>query len=363
MKIYNISTALAIAAIAAVMIVAATTTKTTLTTTTLTTTPNTAMAQSTCTTDAECGGGKSCSIAPGQTVGQCVNVKPERNVCPSGFADCNGVRGDQCEVNLRQGDVDKQSGRVTNCGTCGETCPTGPEGTTEGQATCESGRCACPTGTSPVTSGGETRCLAPCGPAEAREGFACVQTCTGPGATACPAANPGMGNVCTNTLTDEANCGGCANSGGDVCTSKETCTAGQCVPIPVQCGSGCTDVASNTCKPGNTATACGSNGALCTVCEGATPACINGQCAAEPPAQCAANECRNAAGTCVAGNTNAACGTAGVTCDTCTGTETCTNGQCTTPAPTACTGNGQCPSGQVCNKPPGSNTGTCGPRP
>ncbi len=93
--------------------------------------------------------------------------------CNPGYADCNMVPTDGCEVNT--------STDPNNCGTCGFQC-TGGE-------TCVSGKCVC--------GGGTTFC----------------------------------GTSCVNLQTDSNNCGAC----GQVCAGT-SCNAGYCVPVVLASG-------------------------------------------------------------------------------------------------------------------------------
>ncbi len=66
-----------------------------------------------------------------------------------------------------------------------------------------------------------------------------------------------------------------------------------------------------------------------------SPICVYGTCAG----------CRVSGGACQAGNTSSACGTFGVMCTACQAQETCVGGLCTRPVGAACTATRQCTSG------------------
>lgn len=131
---------------------------------------------------AHCGAcGNVCSN-PSQATGVCVNGRCGY-VCNAGFADCNLMGTDGCEVNVTNNPV--------HCGRCGNVCPTAPNAV----ASCAGGRCtlACTTG------------------------FA---DCNGNAADGCE----------TNITGDRANCGAC----GRVCPGNQVCVSGSCW-VPSSC--------------------------------------------------------------------------------------------------------------------------------
>jgi hypothetical protein len=115
-----------------------------------------------------CGSGSTCSQ------GNCI---PNSTVCAVGYGNCNGIAADGCEVNL--------STTVSNCGACGVAC-TNPNGAT----TCNTG--------------------------------VCTATCSA-GYADCD-NNPNNGCE-TNIASSTANCGAC----GAPCASGKQCTAGTCI--------------------------------------------------------------------------------------------------------------------------------------
>ena len=150
-------------------------------------------------------------------------------VCPAGFANCNAISADGCEVNL----VSDNS----NCGTCGNICGSG--------RTCSQGICAQP---NPVCSGTFANCDGNAANGCETNIATSVNNCGSCGtqcsmANATPACinstcaigmcNAGHGNCDGNTMngceidlrTDNANCGSCANS----CGSNMLCVNAQCV--------------------------------------------------------------------------------------------------------------------------------------
>ena len=114
--------------------------------------------------------------APNATM-QCSNGICFIATCNTGFANCNGVTSDGCEVNILS--------NVNNCSSCGLVCPTRPNSTSN----CVSGTCSITCNT----------------------GFA---NCDG-----------NITNGCEiNILTNKNNCGAC----GVVCPGAQICTGGVC---------------------------------------------------------------------------------------------------------------------------------------
>ncbi len=210
--------------------------------------------------------------------GRCANVCPAGSnatptcaegvcgaTCAEGFADCDGLAGNGCEVSLRG---------TANCGRCGNTCgPSTP-------------LCA--------LSNGTLSCASGCADGEVRCGGSCVRTATslehcGGCDMACPArpnasrtcaagacgitCSAGFGDCDTNsangceadTRTSTQHCGGC----GTVCPARPnadpTCTAGACGIACTPGFANCDGNASNGCEA-NTRTSpqhCGACGTVC----------------------------------------------------------------------------------------------------
>jgi hypothetical protein len=98
------------------------------------------------------------------------------------------------------------------------------------------------------------------------------------GTAACFSTAPtNCSGTCTNTNTDNNNCGTC----GTVCTAPETCNGGTC-----SCASG-TSLCAGACVALNTTTNCGTCGNACT----AGDSCISGACVAPPPSVCTSGTC------------------------------------------------------------------------
>ncbi|MDW8245730.1 MAG: MopE-related protein [Sandaracinaceae bacterium] len=101
--------------------------------------------------------------------------------CNSGFADCNRMAPDGCEVNLNTD--------VNNCGACGVQCGPGE--------VCMGGRCVCGS-TQGAVGGG--------------------RACTLPNNNCC-------NNMCVNTNTNVSHCGACNTQ----CMSGQMCMMGMCI--------------------------------------------------------------------------------------------------------------------------------------
>ncbi len=145
--------------------------------------------------------------------------------CAAGFADCNGVASDGCEVDTR--------GSVSHCGRCGNACTAGSNAT----ATCTAGACG-------------SRCA---------DGFG-----------DCDSA---ASNGCETALSSTTNCGRCGNvcpSGG---SATATCSAGTC---GLQCSAGYNRCGNGSCVANVAAEACNN---MDDDCDGAVDeGCGNGTC-------------------------------------------------------------------------------------
>jgi hypothetical protein len=158
------------------------------------------------------------AAAPACVAGKCAIV------CDAGWKDCDGDRGDGCEVDVTT---------ITNCGTCGTTCPAA----TGGGAACNQGHCelTCPAGfnlcgTTCISNDDVDNCGG-CGHACVLPTNAKAFVCT---AGKC-AVNGCKGNFAdcnglfddgceSNTQSDGANCGACKSK----CPSGRSCTSGSC---------------------------------------------------------------------------------------------------------------------------------------
>jgi len=222
-----------------------------------------------------CGGcGNACSVPNGTAA--CVAGACAVGGCNTGYANCNGMVSDGCEVNTTT--------NVNNCGACGNVCSVA-----NGTPTCNSGVCSvgscnagfedcnkqvadgCEINTANDTKncgGCNNQCFVANGAPGCSSGACTVKSC-----------NAGFGNCdgnvvngCeTNTNTDVTNCGTCGNNCTSSCTgnvSSTTCSAGSCAitscnatyyNIDGICGNGC------ECKSSGTSNSCNMPTALGTV--------------------------------------------------------------------------------------------------
>ncbi len=278
---------------------------------------------------ANCGAcGHACALAHASPV--CAAGACAVGTCNPGFADCNGLAADGCEVDL---------GSVASCGACGNACSL-PHAT----AACAAGSCAvgaCAAGFAdcdPAAAGCETdlSSVASCG--------ACGQACaSGPhatptcgGGTCGITCDPGFGdcdgvatNGCEVDLTaDGGHCGTCATA----CGHATTCQSGACSTAVCLSGfADCNGLASDGCEtaPATDSGNCGSCGNACSFAN-AAPQCVAGACGfvvCDPGfADCdgqRSNGCEIALGTSA---TN--CGGCGVVCAYAHGTGVCGNSAC-----------------------------------
>lgn len=184
------------------------------------------------------------------------------------------------------------------CGKNGQQCNSCP-----GNQVCNAGTCTAPACPATCGTGGAVECcianLGICGAGSLD--FQCGHS--GNNCTACP-----PNQVCQNGVCQQRACGPGLGGCDSGCCAGNTCVAGTqdfaCGPAG---GDACNDCVNNPPLPG--LTACNATTRQCTV------PCSILNC---PTGCCAGNVCRN-------GTTNAACGTGGVACATCTGAFTCNN--------------------------------------
>lgn len=298
--------------------------------------------------------GDACTLANAEPV--CAGGACTIGVCRAGYADCNGVASDGCEVDTRF--------NLENCGGCGIVCEA-----SNGTAACIDGACTtvgCDADfldcNSNPDDGCETRvvnndencgaCGVDCrtigGATGACSGRACI-------IVGCPTGTGNCDNLaangCETPLNTTNNCGGC----GVRCPTGGLCVDGECTcPAgTILCGTTCR--APNGCGGCETlanppGAACGScaldryecSGANATFCPSNTPGNACGGCgtlAAAPNSACGycntgRNECSTPDAVSCVGATSAAtdnnnCGTCGTVC---TGGRSCSGGSCVCPA-------------------------------
>ncbi len=231
-----------------------------------------------------CGGcGKACKAANATPL--CANGACALGPCSAGFADCDKVIADGCEIAV--------SGDLANCGTCGHAC-SAPNG-------------------APSCMGGA------CGIASCNKGFA---DCDGQAGDGCE----------VNIAGDVKNCGACGSACPAVANATGTCAGGACaigscnlgfLDCDGQVGDGCEVDGRSDAKN------CGTCGKVCALAN-ATSACTNSQCTIS---LCVGNfrDCDAiAANGCETDVTSSAnnCGACGKSCFVANGTGACTNSTC-----------------------------------
>ncbi len=239
--------------------------------------------QPTLTDPSNCGACNTTCVTPNATPG-CAAGACKIASCNPGFADCDLVVADGCEINL--------GNDAAHCGACGTTCPTPPNASPN----CTGGTCgfSCNVGFADcdglALNGCEIdlqadpshcgSCAGACSLAHATAGCAAgsctialcdagFKNCDGFVATGCEAS----------LQTDPLNCGSCAT----VCNlpnSSQACSGGACVvgacnpPF-----ADCDGLAANGCETNTDSSIpnCGACNQACTIANGA-PACAAGQC-------------------------------------------------------------------------------------
>ena len=194
-------------------------------------------------------GGCARVCAPANATPSCSNSSCLIGMCSPGYADCDHLASNGCEVSTATD--------PTNCGTCGTTCNL-PHAT----AGCNGGSCtvaSCNTGWADCdgnpANGCETDLSQPahcgtCGNACATgmlcSGGSCVSMCVAPMPTLC------NGSYCANTTNDVNNCGTC----GHVCSlanATATCTSSACAVASCNTGyADCNKTASDGCEVNTT---------------------------------------------------------------------------------------------------------------
>jgi hypothetical protein len=168
--------------------------------------------------------------------------------CNEGFGDCNGLAADGCEVDLRV--------TVDHCGMCGRACVAGPHST----STCMAGTCglACEVGWADCNGMAADGCEVNIG-ADVNNCGMCGARCTianGTAACAVGACAPGfrdcdgrVDNGCeTRTDNDVANCGVCRNRCALV-GATAACAGGSCVVAACAAGrANCNGLARDGCE-------------------------------------------------------------------------------------------------------------------
>jgi hypothetical protein len=249
----------------------------------------------------------------------------------AGACVCSGAKPDLCSGACTNRQTDS-----SNCGTCGNECVSG---TSCVGSSCTCNATSCPNG----CCGADGACHTPSAPGTCGiAGAACTDctlntvsheiACNGSGVCACETGKTLCEGVCTDTLTDDNNCGGCntLHTASAICNSDQHCVAGQCTCNASSCPSGCcTAGVGGSCAGGTVNTQCGAAGAICISCAtaGSGRECVGttggGQCT------CDATSCPT--GCCASGLChvldNFACGFAGLSCTDCAALSSPATGQ------------------------------------
>ncbi len=236
---------------------------------------------------ANCGACGSACSAP-NALGGCENSTCTVGICKQGFADCNSLIPDGCEVNI--GDD------ATHCGGCGNLCT--PAANT--QPTCEAGACifgACVpgytncnalavdgcevnTGADPFNCGtcGTTCPSTPNAAPGCNNGVCAVGTCT-PGFDDCD--NSIWSGCETELATNAFNCGMCGTVCGAIPNGYPKCAASACVIGGCDAGyADCDGVVANGCEVNlaNNVMHCGLCDNVCPPVTDGMPACAGYAC-------------------------------------------------------------------------------------
>ena len=225
---------------------------------------------------ANCGGcGHVCALPNASPV--CAAGACAVGACAEGFADCNGLAADGCEVNLAS---------ASSCGACGNACDLPHASSVCTAGACAVGACAAGFGNCTAAAGCETdlSLVTSCG--------ACGTVCaSGPHSTpTCGAGTCGItcevgfadcdGNAANgceiDTTADGSHCGACAT----VCRNATTCQSGACsTAVCVSGNADCNGLPTDGCEttPATDTGNCGACGHACSFAN-AAPQCIDGGC-------------------------------------------------------------------------------------
>jgi hypothetical protein len=203
--------------------------------------------------------------------------------CNAGFANCDGMAANGCEVNLNSD--------TANCGAC--STPGAPRACDAGQV-CSASACVTTCGAGQTTCSGVCRNLT----VDADACGACGTVCSGTGLVSrtcggslcngtCSAGRADcdgnlQGNGCeVDTNTSVVQCGGCSGMACSTSNITATCVGGSCTGT---CNVGFADCdgdkRANGCEINtiNSATHCGVCGNVCPTRPNTTPRCVRGEC-------------------------------------------------------------------------------------
>lgn len=196
---------------------------------------------------------------------------------------------------------------------------------------------------------GKARCTCkgegvPC----ANDSQCCGGQCKSGACAGCPGTTEYCSDGCADVQTNNQHCGSCETA----CPAGQRCVNGLCGCDATSCPLGC--CAGTTCKRGDSASACGDNGASCAICQSGDT-CADGTCACASGMICTGSGCCASADQVCDGN------------DQCCTKQTCQAGQCGHPSD-GCGGTldcGTCASsllccGDACVANDARNCGACG---
>ncbi|MBL8600988.1 MAG: hypothetical protein JNK72_03595 [Myxococcales bacterium] len=228
--------------------------------------------------------GTACPTPPNATAG-CSAGRCGIAQCQSGFADCNGLPEDGCEVNINTS--------VMHCGRCANACVV-----SGGMAVCVAGACqrsSCDVGRGDCDGNTANGCEADL-TSDPRHCATCGAACSLPNAeSACAASrcvvgscNTGFGNCDGNaqngcevdTRSSVTNCGTCGVSCA-FARGTAACERGACAIASCDRGFGnCDNVLTNGCETdtNTSVTHCGTCGTVCPTRPQANAVCNSGAC-------------------------------------------------------------------------------------
>jgi len=276
------------------------------------------------------------------TPGFFVDAAPEAAPGP-----CNATT---CPVGCCDGDTCITKISPNQCGASGQACVKCDPGD-ECKGVCFHPQVDCGPSNCPGCCFGTNYCASGTADVQCGTGGAqCVRCVPTEGTGQCLPNDAGPGGVCTVHECDSRTCtsgcclngtcmpgyseSACGTSGApcQTCGPGEFCHGDGCRPgtpcTQQNCGGCCvTEDDGGVCLPGTTDIECGHGGYLCTSCQTAHQACVNGSCTV----QCSPSTCRGCCdgNICAEGDQNFLCGTGGTSCQNCEPQgQTCISGAC-----------------------------------